>query len=66
VGTGDAGELDRAAGAGDADGLDELNRVMIMAADAARTVTATSRTNPRPAMTKPFRREPGPGRWPAI
>jgi hypothetical protein len=74
VGTADAdeaGELDWAVGTDvdildGADGLDELNLVMIMSTDATRTVTATSRTNPRPAIIKPFRRELGRGRRPGV
>jgi hypothetical protein len=38
---------------------------MIMVTDATRTVSATSRTNPKPAMVKALRRPLGPGRWPA-
>jgi len=52
-------------GAGGADGLAEANLVAIMVTDAARTVSDTSRTNPKPAMIQAFRRDPGPGGRPA-
>jgi hypothetical protein len=53
-------------GVGDVDGFDEIDLEMIMVTDAARAVTATSRTNPKPANIQAFRRELGPGRWPAV
>jgi hypothetical protein len=54
------------AGVEDADDLDETDLVMIMVTDATRTISAASRTNPKPAKILAFRQELGPARWPAV
>ena len=58
MGADDADDLD------DLEDIDEFNLVMIVATDTIRMITATSTTKPKPASTRAFRREPGPGCWP--
>ncbi len=47
-------------GVGEVDGFDEIDLEIIMVTDAARAVTATSRTIPKPANIQAFRRELAP------